>query len=75
MTEIDADGGSQGADPETDSVELLTRIECDVLELLDAQLSCQEIASLLGISSETVRRLAHTIYRKLTVGTRRIVTS
>jgi LuxR family maltose regulon positive regulatory protein len=52
-------------------IESLTGREAEILQLLVARLSSREIAVSLGISSETVKRHTHTIYRKLMIGTRR----
>ena len=46
-------------------IESLTRCETEVLQLLDARLSTQEIAAVLHISPATVKRHARSIYRKL----------
>ena len=48
----------------------LTRYEAEVLWLLDARLSNAEIAAVLHISPETVKRHTRSIYRKLTVHAR-----
>ena len=53
------------ADP--DVVESLTRRELEVLRLLEAQLTTEEIARVLDISSEAVQRHTSSSYRKLTV--------
>ena len=52
-------------------IESLTRRETEVLHLLDARLSIREIAEVLDIPSEIVKRHASRIYRKLMIGTRR----
>jgi LuxR family transcriptional regulator, maltose regulon positive regulatory protein len=54
-----------------DLIESLTSRETAVMWLLDARLSNKEIAASLGIASGTVQRHTRTIYRKLTIGTRR----
>jgi DNA-binding CsgD family transcriptional regulator len=53
-----------------DRIDSLTQREIEVLWLLDARLSTEEIATVLGISSETVRGHATHIYRKLGLRTR-----
>ena len=53
------------ADP--DAVESLTRRELEVIRLLEAKLSNEEIAAVLRISSETVARHTSSIYQKLVV--------
>jgi ATP/maltotriose-dependent transcriptional regulator MalT len=49
----------------------LSHRELDVLELLEARLSNKEIASALDISSETVKKHAASLYRKLDASDRR----
>ena len=49
----------------------LTQREIDVLELLKGRLSNQEIADILFISPETVKRHLYNIYKKLSVRNRR----
>jgi DNA-binding CsgD family transcriptional regulator len=51
-------------------IDSLTQREIETLWLLDARLSTEEIATVLGISSETVRSHAASIYRKLGLRTR-----
>jgi DNA-binding NarL/FixJ family response regulator len=53
-----------------DTPDLLTNRERDVLKLLEARLSHEEIASTLGISIPTVKRHAANAYRKLSVTSR-----
>ena len=48
--------------PEAGPIESFTRRETEVLWLLDAGLSIEEIAAVLGISSETVERHTSRIY-------------
>lgn len=52
-------------------VDALTWRELEVLQLLDARMSNKEIARLLHISSETVKKHTGNIYQKLQVGSRR----
>jgi ATP/maltotriose-dependent transcriptional regulator MalT len=52
-------------------VDALTRRELEVLQLLDARRSNKEIARLLHISCETVKKHTGNIYQKLQVGSRR----
>ena len=54
-----------------DLVESLTDRETEVLHLLDARYSNKEIATMLQISAETVKRHNSNIFQKLMVGTRR----
>jgi ATP/maltotriose-dependent transcriptional regulator MalT len=54
-----------------DLVESLTDRETEVLLLLDARYSNKEIAAMLQISAETVKRHNSNIFQKLMVGTRR----
>jgi DNA-binding CsgD family transcriptional regulator len=53
-----------------DRIDSLTQREIEILQLLDARLSHEEIATVLGISSEAVRRQTDRIYRKLGLRTR-----
>jgi DNA-binding NarL/FixJ family response regulator len=52
-------------------VDALTWRELEVLQLLDARRSNKEIARLLHISCETVKKHTGNIYQKLQVGSRR----
>jgi DNA-binding CsgD family transcriptional regulator len=49
----------------------LTQREIDILDLLKGRLSNQEIADILFISPETVKRHLYNIYKKLSVKNRR----
>jgi len=52
---------------EQDPVELIHRREIEILWLLEARLSNEEIAAVLSISSEAVERHTTSIYQKLMV--------
>ena len=64
---IDAMAEIRGPDP----IESLTRRETDVLDLLDTRLATVEIAALLHISPEVVKKHLSGIYQKLDACTRR----
>lgn len=53
-----------------DTLDLLSRREKEILEMLSKGLLYKEIAEQLAISSETVRKHVYHIYEKLHVGTR-----
>jgi len=50
-------------------IESLTRLETEVLWLLDARLSIEEIAEVLHLPPQIVKGLTNSIYRKLMVAT------
>ena len=50
---------------DSDLIESLTWREIEVLQLLDARLSSEEITAVLHLPLETVKRHARTLYRKL----------
>ena len=57
--------------PKPVPIESLTRRETEILSLLDARLSNEEIAAVLHLSSGTVKRHTSRIDRKLVLSTRR----
>jgi ATP/maltotriose-dependent transcriptional regulator MalT len=59
-----------GPPPDPDLIESLTWREAEVVRLLEARLSIEEIATSLGSSSEIVRRHTRTVYQKLMLGKR-----
>jgi LuxR family maltose regulon positive regulatory protein len=52
-----------------DRIDSLTQREIEILQLLDARLSNEEIATVLHLSSEAVQRQTYRIYRKLRIRT------
>jgi len=56
---------------EPDLIASLTWREIEVLRLLDARLSIEEIAEVLHIPPGIVKRHTNNLYRKLVVGTQR----
>ena len=64
-------GGGAAAGSSLAAAQLLTTREAEVQALLRQALSNAQIAALLGISIETVRTHARSVYRKLGVSSRR----
>ena len=60
---------AMGDSVDPDPGESLTRREIEVLRLLEARLSNEEIAAILHISTEAVERDTSSIYQKLTAPT------